>query len=171
VARTVLARLILLAFVLSASSVAPATAHYRDAKLEIPEAITIPVINGTYNMTLNEITIDGKSMAVDEWNDATWIEVPKVRGDITAYSGYKHDDKFLYMAHAVLVTHLGAVPVMSFLVRPQSSIPIMMVKPKKRSETISRSIYGKKRMGSILTQGFRIQDHGRAPAGCLTHPV
>jgi hypothetical protein len=88
----------------------PAPAQYRDAKLEIPKAITIPVIDGTYNMTLSDVTIDGKSVAVDEWSDAAWIEIPNRVRNITAYSGYKHDDQFLYMAHIVLMTHLGSGP-------------------------------------------------------------
>jgi hypothetical protein len=90
-----------------------------NASIEIYKAMTdangnpnIPdVADGKYDMTPKfEVEIDGKKYGIDEWNDATWIEVPKLTGNITAYSGYKHDDKFLYMAHAVLVTHLGSGP-------------------------------------------------------------
>jgi hypothetical protein len=95
---------------LSATSVAPATAQYKDAAIEIYKAVTIPVIDGSYNMTLKDVTIDGKSVAVDEWSDAAWIEIPERYGNITVYSGYKHDDQFLYMAHVVMVTHLSSGP-------------------------------------------------------------
>jgi hypothetical protein len=88
--------LVLLAVVVSLSAV---SAHYKDAKLEIPKAITIPVIDGTYNMTLNRVQIAGQERLVDEWNDAAWIEVPRNTGNMTAYSGYKYDGEFLYMAH------------------------------------------------------------------------
>jgi len=98
-ARAVLVPFILLVFLLSATSVAPATAHYKDAKLDIYIAITLPVIDGVYNMTLNKAHIAAQEKVVDEWNDAAWIEIPKRVGNLTAYSGYKYDEKFLYMAH------------------------------------------------------------------------
>lgn len=78
-----------------------ATAHFDNAKIEIYKAVTIPIIDGTYNMTLNRVQVGGQERLVDEWNDATWIQIPSSSGKVTAYSGYKYDNEFLYIAHDI----------------------------------------------------------------------
>jgi hypothetical protein len=77
-------------------------AHFKDAKIEIYKAITVPNIDGKYDMTLKEVEVNGKKVMTDEWSDATWVEIPKNLGSMTAYSGYKYDEKFLYMAHDLI---------------------------------------------------------------------
>jgi hypothetical protein len=99
---------LLLVFIIVGSSFSTAHAHY-DAKIEIYKAITIPVIDGTYNMTMNDVTIDGKKVRVDEWNDAAWVQVRAMSGNVTAYSGYKFDGQFLYIVYDVHDTRIGGV--------------------------------------------------------------
>lgn len=91
---------LLLAVLIGACWLPTATAHFKDAKIEIYQAITIPIIDGTYNMTLNSVQIGGQERFVDEWNDAAWVQIPKRVGptNVTAYSGYKYDSEFLYIA-------------------------------------------------------------------------
>lgn len=91
------ALLVLLVF----GSLSTASAHYKDAKLEIYKAITTPVIDGTYNMTLKQVALDGRNVTIDEWNDAAWIEIPAISGNVTVYSGFKYDGSFMYIVYDV----------------------------------------------------------------------
>jgi len=92
--KALVALLVLLVF----GSLSTANAHYKDAKLEIYKGITIAIIDGMYNMTLREMDLNGTKVMVDEWNDATLIEIPRKYGNLTVYSAYKYDQDFLYVA-------------------------------------------------------------------------
>jgi hypothetical protein len=92
------ALVLLLVFIIVGSSFSTANAHYKDARLDVYKATTVPVIDGIYNMTLNKAQIGGQEKVVDEWNDAAWIEIPRKYGNLTAYSDYKYDQAFLYVA-------------------------------------------------------------------------
>jgi hypothetical protein len=101
------------------SLVGLASAHYGDARIEIFKAITTPIIDGRYNTTLQKADNDGVGKLVDEWNDASWIEVPMSTGDsLSAYSAYKYvtndKERALYVASDFvtaisLVGNIGAV--------------------------------------------------------------
>lgn len=70
-------------------------------EIDVYRATSTPLIDGQYDMTLTEANIGGEEKFVDEWNDATWIEVPKRTGNMKTYSGYKFDDHFLYAAYVI----------------------------------------------------------------------
>ena len=91
----------LLVFLVVGCMLSTANAAYKDAKIEIYKAITIPVIDGKYDMTLKQVHADGKNVTVDEWNDATWMEIPAISGNVTVYSGYKYDSTFMYVVYDV----------------------------------------------------------------------
>jgi hypothetical protein len=90
-----------------------ASASYPGAKIEIYKAVegNSPTIDGVYNMTQKQVAVtdpvtgQSKNVMIDEWNDATWIQVPNevsVAGKITAYAGYKYvltdAEKSIYFA-------------------------------------------------------------------------
>jgi hypothetical protein len=100
---------VLLVLLAAGVSLSTVSAHYKNVKLEIPRAITIPVIDGEYDMALKVVTIDGRNATIDEWNDAAWMEIPRLAGNVTVYCGYKYDSQFLYTVCDVQDMHILAV--------------------------------------------------------------
>jgi hypothetical protein len=83
----------------SLSKIPRVEAHYDDVRIEIYEAVTIPTITGAWDSNFQTI---GENTQANKWNDAYWTSIPIMYGNVTAYSGYKHDGQFIYMAHDVL---------------------------------------------------------------------